>query len=98
MLSQYPQSAFQGFSGVAGVSSSLRPKPSASICSVQRIPRISRKWAFLKRDLFQKAPFFLTPIRQEHPFPENGRGFGVFGFRGGFFRAVFLAPEKKAKF
>ena len=35
MLSQYPQSAFQGFSGGGwGVSSSLRPKPSASICPV----------------------------------------------------------------
>ena len=35
MLSQYPQSAFQGCRGSpGGVSSSLRPKPSASICSV----------------------------------------------------------------
>ena len=35
MLSQYPQSAFRGSPRVAGgVSSSLRPKPSASICSV----------------------------------------------------------------
>ena len=35
MLSQHPQSAFQGLSGGRrGFSSSLRPKPSASICSV----------------------------------------------------------------
>ena len=37
MLSQYAQSAFQGSPRVHGrVSSSLRPKPSASICSVLR--------------------------------------------------------------
>ena len=36
MLSQYPLAAFQGFwgAGPEEVSSSLRPKPSASICSV----------------------------------------------------------------
>ena len=40
VLTQYPQSAFQGLSGVArGVSSSLRHKPSASICLVHRVNR-----------------------------------------------------------
>ena len=38
MPSQYPQCAFQGLSGVPRrVSSSLRAKPSASICSVQSL-------------------------------------------------------------
>ena len=43
-----PPSAFQGFSGLAGaggVSSSLRPKPSASICLVQRV-RSGRERSF----------------------------------------------------
>ena len=59
MLSQYPQSAFQGSPRVAGgVSSSLRPKPSASICSVsnevsQVSPSVSSKVLGLLAALFR---------------------------------------------
>ena len=54
MLSQYPQSAFQGFAGVGrgvpggGVSSSLRPKPSASIAR-HRIIGCAKSWAFFSQ-------------------------------------------------
>ena len=67
MLSQYPQSACQGSPRVAGgVSSSLRPKPSASICSVLRGQAHLRKitpppWTSPEQWIFLSLAFFNAP-------------------------------------
>ena len=57
ILSHYPRSAFQGLCGghQRGVSSSLRPKPSASICSGKDFPlQHPCDWA---DGIATKAPF-----------------------------------------
>ena len=101
MLSQYPQSPFQGFfGGLPGgmSSSSLRPKPSASICSVLtkvclrlRNPgfRNRKPWVFINCH-----PPFPRPQRPSPPstmersavasFGGRDRGFWGRGRDGGF--------------